>query len=206
MLKKLVMILSLASLLGGCSATKLPPTKMHEANKQDVNKDYSYLIGPGDTLTIFVWMNPDLGGTFIVRPDGKITTSLVEDVKVSGKTTTQLARTIEEHLSTYVREPAVTVSADTFSGPVGQQVRVIGQASQPKSLNYTLNMTLLDVITLSGGLTDYADGNDAKLVRTENGLRVIYDLFIEDLMEDGNLDENIDVLPGDVIVIPEAWF
>jgi polysaccharide export outer membrane protein len=202
---KLVVFLLSAQFIISCSSVTLPPASIHSSNTVDVNS-YRYLIGAGDVLNIFVWRNPEVSGTFIVRPDGMITTSLVEDIPVSGKTPTELARSIEKILSTYLREPIVTVTVNDFNGPFSEQIRVIGEASEPKSINYTQHMTLLDVMIRVGGLTEFADGNDAVLVRIENGVQKQYDIFIEDLIKDGDIKANIDMLPGDIIIIPEAWF
>lgn len=202
---KTATLLILAFIISGCSTLTLPPATVHQSTTVDVNS-YKYLIGAGDVVNIFVWRNPEVSGTFVVRPDGMITTSLVEDIPVSGKTPTELARTIEEILATYLREPVVTVTVNNFVGPFSEQIRVIGEASEPKSINYIQQMTLLDVMIQVGGLTEFADGNDAILVRVENGEQKQYEIYIEDLIKNGEIGANIDVLPGDIIVIPETWF
>lgn len=168
--------------------------------------DYKYLIGPNDTVTIFVWRNPELSGSFIVRPDGQITTSLVEDISVAGKTPTQLAREMEKILSKFIRDPVVTVSVNGFVGPYSEQVRVIGAASKPQAYPYRQYMTLLDLMISSGGLTEFASGNSAKLVRTKNGKQVSYEIKLDDLIREGDISANVDMLPGDIVIIPEAWF
>jgi polysaccharide export outer membrane protein len=183
----------------------LPQATTRASLTTDVN-DYQYLLGPGDSLTIFVWRNPEVSGTFVVRPDGMITTSLVEDIPVSGKTPTELARSIEEILSKFYRDPVVTVTVNGFVGPFSEQIRVIGEAAQPQGVNYKKNMTLLDVMIQVGGLTEFADGNDASLVRIVDGQQIQYDIYIEDLIKNGQIEANVDVLPGDIIVIPETWF
>ena len=194
------------TLITGCnSSSSLPEATTRPSLTTDVN-DYQYLIGPGDSLTIFVWRNPEVSGQFIVRPDGKVTTSLVEDIDVAGRTPTMLAREIEEQLSVYINNPRVTVSVNGFSGPLSEQVRVIGEATNPSAVNYTEHMTLLDLMIAVGGLTEFADGNSAKLVRVENNNKTTYSLNIDDLIRDGDITKNIDILPGDVIIIPEAWF
>lgn len=202
---KIVIFLLIAQFIVGCSAPSLPTATLHPSTTVDVNS-YKYLIGAGDVLNIFVWRNPEVSGTFVVRPDGMITTSLVEDIVVSGKTPTELARSIEEILATYLRDPVVTVTVNDFFGPISEQIRVIGEAAQPQAINYTQNMTLLDVMILVGGLTEFADGNDALLVRIENGQQKQYEILIEDLLKNGEISANVDVLPGDIIVIPETWF
>ncbi|WP_371187627.1 XrtA/PEP-CTERM system exopolysaccharide export protein [Thalassotalea maritima] len=189
-----------------CSGTPtLPPATLYSANT-DTADAYNYLIGPGDNLNIFVWRNPEVSGSFLVRPDGRITTSLVEDIKAAGLTPTQLARQIEQRLSVYLREPIVTVTVGGFVGPYSEQIRVIGEAAEPQAINYRQYMTLLDVMISVGGLTEFADGNDATLVRIEDGIQREYRIFIEDLVRDGDIQANVDILPGDIIVIPEAWF
>lgn len=193
-------------LLSACSsAPTLPSATLHQSNTTDISS-YKYLIGAGDSLNIFVWRNEEVSGTFVVRPDGMITTSLVEDIPVSGKTPTQLAREIEKTLSTYLRDPVVTVTVNSFVGPFSEQVRVIGEAAQPQAISYKKSMTLLDVMVAVGGLTEFADGNDAVIVRMENGQQKEYEIAIADLIKDGNISANVDMLPGDIIIIPEAWF
>ncbi|WP_241242133.1 XrtA/PEP-CTERM system exopolysaccharide export protein [Thalassotalea sp. G2M2-11] len=202
---KYIVLTCIIYVISGCSTSSLPPATLHQSKTVDVSS-YKYLIGAGDTVNIFVWRNPEVSGTFKVRPDGMITTSLVEDIPVSGKTPTELARTIEEILSTYLRDPVVTVTVNDFVGPFGEQIRVIGEAAQPQAISYTQHMTLLDVMIRVGGLTEFADGNDAVLVRVENGQQKQYKILIEDLIKNGEISANVDVLPGDIIVIPETWF
>lgn len=199
-------LLLLATFLSGCSShSTLPSATLHSSNTININS-YKYLIGSGDVLNIFVWRNPEVSGSFVVRPDGMITTSLVEDIKVSGKTPTELARSIEEILATYLRDPIVTVTVANFVGPFSEQIRVIGEAAQPRAINYTQHMTLLDVMIQVGGLTEFADGNDAVLIRIENGKQKQYQVMIDQLLKDGEISANVDMLPGDIIIIPEAWF
>ncbi len=199
-------LLLLATFLSGCSSNStLPSATLHPSNTANINA-YKYLIGAGDVLNIFVWRNPEVSGSFVVRPDGMITTSLVEDIKVTGKTPTELARSIEETLATYLRDPIVTVTVANFIGPFSEQIRVIGEAAQPRAINYTQHMTLLDVMIQVGGLTEFADGNDAVLIRIEEGKQKQYQVMIDQLLKDGEISANVDMLPGDIIIIPEAWF
>jgi len=199
-------LLFLVTLLSGCSSNNtLPSATLHPSNTANINS-YKYLIGSGDVLNIFVWRNPEVSGSFVVRPDGMITTSLVEDIKVTGKTPTELARSIEEILATYLRDPIVTVTVANFVGPFSEQIRVIGEAAQPRAINYTQHMTLLDVMIQVGGLTEFADGNDAVLIRIENGSQKQYQILVDKLLKDGEISANVDMLPGDIIIIPEAWF
>jgi polysaccharide export outer membrane protein len=200
-----LLVIMLISVLSGCSSQQLPSATARASLTTDVN-DYQYLIGPGDNLTIFVWRNPEISGNFIVRPDGKVTTSLVEDIEVTGRTPTMLARQLEEQLSTYINNPRVTVSVTNFSGPFSEQVRVIGEATNPSAINYTQHMTLPDLMIAVGGLTEFANGNGAKLVRVQGGSQQTFDINIDDLIRHGDISQNIDMLPGDVVIIPEAWF
>jgi len=183
----------------GC-ATKEPP-----APKVAATPNYSYIIGPGDQLSIVVWRNPDLSTTVTVRPDGKISVALVDDLPAMGKDPTTLSRDIEKVLSKYVREPIVTVIVTTFVGPYSEQIRVIGEAAHPQALPYKQNMTLLDVMIVVGGITDFADGNNARLLRASDGNR-LYNVRLKDLLRRGDISANVDVKPGDVLIIPQSWF
>jgi polysaccharide export outer membrane protein len=201
----LIFFLALSTV--GCASnnSKLPSATQYNSITTSVD-DYQYIIGPGDNLSIFVWRNPDISGSFVVRPDGKVTTSLVEDIDVSGKTPTALARQLEEQLGKYINNPRVTVSVGGFRGPLSEQVRVIGEATNPSAVNYTEKMTLLDLMISVGGLTEFASGNNAKLVRMVSGVQKTFEIRIDDLIKNGEIEENVDMLPGDIIIIPEAWF
>lgn len=198
--------LVLISFVTACSSSRTLPRATIQDSLTTSVSNYQYLVGPNDTLTIFVWRNPELSGTFIVRPDGKISTSLVEDVPVSGKTPSQIAREMEETLAKYIRDPVVTVSVTNFVGPYSEQVRVIGQAANPQAISYRQYMTVLDLMIAVGGLTEFANGNAASLVRTTNGSQITYRLRLDDLIRDGDISANVDILPGDIVIIPEAWF
>jgi polysaccharide export outer membrane protein len=165
-----------------------------------------YAIGPGDELKIFVWEHEELSTDVQVRPDGKISTPLVEDLQAAGQTPTQLAREIETVLGEYVRAPVVTVIMEEFRGAVSQQVRVVGQAVEPSALQYREGMTVLDVIIEVGGLSEFAAGNRAKIVRTVGGTETEIKLRLDDLLNDGKISENIRVQPGDVLIIPQSIF
>lgn len=165
-----------------------------------------YRIGPGDTVQIFVWDHEDLSTTVQVRPDGKISTPLVEDLQASGKTPTDLARDIEVVLSEYVRSPVVTVIMQGFQGVSDQQVRVVGQAAEPQALQYRQGMTVLDVVIAVGGLSEFAAGNRAKIIRELGGESVEIRVRLDDLLNKGRIEENIRMLPGDVLIIPESVF
>jgi polysaccharide export outer membrane protein len=194
-------------LLTGCSQSKLQmPIASTSEPATHSPAQYQYRIGAGDQLNIFVWRNPDLSGSFTVRPDGYITTSLVEDLKVSGKTSAQVAREMEQELAKYLREPVVTVIIEEFVGPYSEQVRVLGEAVNPLAINYRQGMTLLDVMIAVGGLTEFAAGNKASLVRSNLGQQKTYALRLDDLIRGGDIHANADILPGDIIIIPETWF
>lgn len=197
----LLLTLSMA-LLGGCAARH--PDLSGEA--PSVTETPDYLIGPGDDVNIFVWRNPELSTNVPVRPDGKITTPLIEDIPAAGKTSTQLARDMEKALETYVKNPVVTVIVTEFSGPYNQQIRVVGQATRPQALPYRDRMSLLDVMIAVGGLNQYAAGNRATIVRMVDGERQQYTARIDDLIEAGDMTANVDMLPGDILLIPESWF
>ncbi len=165
-----------------------------------------YLIGAGDVVNINVWRNPEVSVSVPVRPDGKITTPLVEDLQAAGKTSTQLARDVEKALEKYIQQPMATVIVTSFVGPYDQQIRVIGQAAKPQALAYRQGMSLMDVLIAVGGVTDFAAGNKANIIRTVNGARQSLPVRLQDLLRDGDISANVAVLPGDVLVIPESWF
>ena len=194
----------LVAALGGCaSGGAYPPVSKAQA---DVQPDYDYLVGPGDSLEIFVWGSPELSSTVQVRPDGKITTRLVEDIPASGKSPTQLARDIEKAYSEYIKSAVVSVIVNRFVGVPSQQVRVVGEATEPKSVPFSKHMTVLDLMIQVGGLTEFADGNRTVLVRSQNGKRELYGVRLEDLLKDGDISANLTLMPGDILIIPEAWF
>lgn len=195
---------ALVSILGGCASTTAYPEV--PADKANVETNYDYQIGPGDTVEIFVWGSPELSGTVPVRPDGKITTRLVEDIPASGKSPAQLARDIEKAYSDYVKSAVVSVIVNGFVGVPTQQVRVVGEAAKPTTVPYNKHMTLLDLMIAVGGLTDFADGNKTVLVRFEDGKQKLYGVRLEDLIRDGDISANVNLKPGDILIIPEAWF
>jgi polysaccharide export outer membrane protein len=165
-----------------------------------------YLIGPGDSVNIMVWRNPEVSGAFPVRPDGKLTAPLVEDLQAAGKTSTQLARDIEKALSKYIRQPVVTVIVTSFVGTYGEQIRVIGQAARPQALPYRRDMTLMDVLISVGGVTEFAAGNRASILRNASGRQVKVPVRLDDLIRRGDITANVLMQPGDVLVIPEGFF
>jgi polysaccharide export outer membrane protein len=165
-----------------------------------------YRIGPGDSLNIFVWRNPELTVTVPVRPDGRVSIPLVEDVVAIGKTPTALAREYEQRLSKYIKEPLVTVIVTGFVGPIPDEVRVIGEAAQPRAIPYRADMTVLDAMIAVGGLTRYAAGNDSVIIRTVNGVQNTYAVHLSDLIRDGDIASNVALQPGDILIIPQRLF
>lgn len=198
---------SLTILMAGC-ATKNPslPSSLGMQPSTSNPDNYTYLIGPGDSLHIFVWRNPEVTMSVVVRPDGMITTPLVEDLPVSGKTPSHLARDIEKALGKFIKDPMVTVIMSGFVGPYSEQIRVVGEAAKPQALPYRQRMTLLDVMIAVGGLTTYAAGNHASIVRMVDGRQRQFNVHIDELIKDGDIKANVDMLPGDTLIIPEAWF
>lgn len=165
-----------------------------------------YVIGPGDKLTIDVWRNPEVSVSTAVHSDGTITTPLVEDLPATGKTTTELARELEDLLSDYIRDPIVTVLLGEGQGPFTRQIRVVGEANEPKSVSYVEDMTLLDLMIIVGGLSEYADGNRTRLIRRVNGQQRVFMIRVDDLLEKADMTANVDIYPGDIIVVPESFF
>jgi polysaccharide export outer membrane protein len=191
-------------LLAGCSGGGATMTATESATQQSDFDDY--VIGPGDGLQVFVWGHEDLTATVTVRPDGEISTPLVEDMRAAGKTPTELARAVEIVLADYVRSPTVTIIVEQFVGEYNRQVRVVGQAAEPQALSYRNGMTLLDVMIEVGGLAEFASGNKAKIVRVQDGEEVIIRVRINDLLNKGRMDQNVRMMPGDVLIIPESVF
>jgi len=166
----------------------------------------SYLVGPGDSLQIFVWDHPELTTSVAVRPDGRISTPLVEDLQAAGKSPTQLARDVERVLGQYVRTPVVTVIVQSFIGQTEQQIRVVGQAVKPRTLQFRQGMTVLDVMIEVGGLSEFAGGNRARILRNVNGKPTEIRVRLNDLLNNGRIDQNLKMLPGDVLIIPQSAF
>jgi len=197
------LILSLFAVLStaGCASG---PTAEASATVGSYNG--TYINGPGDQLEIFVWHNPELSVKVPVRPDGRMSIPLVEDIDCSGKTPTQLARVIEQRLKTFVNDPVVTVIVNDFSGPYAAQVRVVGEASKPHAISYRQDMTILDAMIAVGGLTPYAAGNRTTLVRKENGKQESLRVRLDDLLKDGDVSANVPLRPGDIIIVPQSYF
>jgi polysaccharide export outer membrane protein len=173
----------------------------------NANVASDYQIGPGDELQIFVWKNPDLSVTLPVRPDGRISTPLVADIQAQGKTPTGLAADLRTALGKYVQDPVVTVLVRTVAAPGSSAtIRVIGAAATPKSVPYRAGLTVMDVLIEVGGLSTYAAGNDAQIIRTQNGASRGIPVHLNDLMKGGDMKANVQLMPGDIIRIPERWF
>ncbi len=201
---KIIWFLCLVLIIQACSTSKITE---HQVINADNNKPTpEYIIGAGDTLKIFVWGNAELSGEVPVRPDGRITTPLVEDMVASGKTPTQLARDMEQKLKRYMKKPVVTVTVTHFVGRFSEQIRVVGEVAHPTTLPYRESITVLDVIIAVGGLTDFAAGNRATIVRTVNGKIKKIHVKLDDLLEEGDMKANLYMQPGDVLFVPEAWF
>lgn len=165
--------------------------------------DYSYIVGPGDNLNVMVWRNPELSMAVPVRPDGKISAPLIDELVVQGKNSVEIARDIEKQLAKYVRDPIVTVIVTGFVGPYGEQIRVVGEAAKPQFLPFKQKMTLLDVMIAVGGLTDFAAGNNATILRTSEGNKQ-YSVRLADLIRRGDVSANVEMRPGDILIIPQS--
>ena len=188
-----------AVVVAGCANKLPPPPSVPDSSSE-------YRIGPGDALSIFVWQNKELSTEVPVRPDGKISLPLVNDLVAAGKTPTELSTDIQDQLKKYVNNPLVTVIVHSFVGPYSQQVRVVGEAARPKSLNYRDRMTVLDAMIEVGGLTPLAAGDRATLVRIVGGKQSSFGLRLDDLIKDGDMTANAPLAPGDVIIIPQSYF
>lgn len=200
MIRRFAALLATVLLIAGCASGNLPP-----APTKASTPDYKYLIGAGDTLNISVWRNPELSASVPVRPDGKITAPLVEDIIAIGKNPTELAREMETHLKKYIQDPVVTIVVTSFIGPTSEQVRIVGQATRPAALNYRQQMTVLDAMISVGGLTEFAAGNRAVLIRATEDNKA-YNVRLHDLIKRGDVSANVELRPGDVIIIPESMF
>jgi polysaccharide export outer membrane protein len=189
-----------ALVVAACASQSYPP-----APSDAGTTDYVYHIGPSDVVNVIVWRNPELSMSVPVRPDGKITMPLVDDLEALGKTPTELERDMEKALGKYIRDPVVTVVVTSFVGPANEQVRVVGEAAKPQVLPYRRNMTVLDVMIAAGGLTDFADGNGARIFRVADGGK-LYSVRLRDLVKRGDITANVEMKPGDILIIPQSWF
>jgi polysaccharide export outer membrane protein len=197
--------MALSGCMGGASGPQLESAQLVPMQEEPSEE---YIIGPLDKLTIHVWRNDELGAEVQVRPDGRITTPLVTDMPAVGKTPTMLAEDIRLQLSQYIEDPIVTVIVNEFAGTFSQQIRVVGATAEPASIPYRANMTLLDAMIAVGGLSEYAAGNRARLIRfdRQSGQQQEYALRLSDLLRRGESDANVMLRPGDVIIIPESMF
>lgn len=192
-------LFGLIAACAGCSTT-YPPAPVAAATP-----GYNYIVGAGDTLNIIVWRNPELSMSVPVRPDGKVSTPLVDELVAQGKTSIEIARDVENALSKLVRDPVVTIIVTSFVGPYSEQIRVVGEAAKPQSLPYKQKMTVLDVMIAVGGLTDFADGNKASITRASEGDKR-YSVRLKDLVKRGDISANVEMKPGDILIIPQGWF
>ena len=193
--------------LGACSSDDILPASQAAIDPPAESVlEGSYRIGPGDSLRIFVWRNPEISTQVQVRPDGMISTPLVEDMVAVDKTPTQLARDMEEVLATYIKSPSVNVIVSGFVGTPADQIRVVGQAANPQAISYREGMTILDLMIAVGGLGNFAAGNRAILIRKIDGESVEFRVRLDDLINKGDIEQNIEIQPGDILIIPEAYF
>ena len=208
MLRLLVVGALVGLSLSGCSETigRQLPAANFVAAQEGPGEDY--VIGPLDELTIFVWRNPELGAKVQVRPDGRITTPLITDMPAVGKTPSMLAQDIQLQLSQYIQDPLVSVIVNRFAGTFSEQIRVVGATGRPASIPYRANMTILDAMIAVGGMNEFAAGNRARLVRFDKatGRQKEYSLRLGDLFKHGDSKANVQLMPGDVIIIPESIF
>jgi polysaccharide export outer membrane protein len=199
-------LLPLAACSGGRSGQ--PPLAAAGKPSSSTLPAQDYVIGAGDSLSVFVYRNPDLSEPGVaVRPDGRISVPLIEDIVAAGKTPTQLAREIEDRLKKYIQDPNVTIIVRSFIGPPDRQVRVIGEATDPQAIPYREKMTLLDVMIATKGLTRYAAGNRAVIVRLDaHGKAESIPVKLNDLLKEGDIADNVEMEPGDTLIIPQSWF
>lgn len=191
--------------LPACGAQNALTVQLPKVEK--AKKEYEYILGPADIIDIFVWRNTDLTITDVpIRPDGKISVPLVNELVAAGKTPKQLARDVEKQLSRYIKDPFVTVIVRQFVGRMEDQIRVVGEVTTPGALPYRKSMTVLDVMITVGGLTEFAAGDRATIVRTIEGKQYQIPVYLESLLKDGDISANKTVYPGDIIIVPESWF
>ena len=196
-----LMIVMTAAWLTGCAALSSYPPAPQTVETQD----HRYKIGPLDTLNILVWRNPELSATITVRPDGRISAPLVEDLMAAGRNPADLSRDVEKVLAKFIRDPVVTIVVSGFQGVYPDQIRIVGEAAKPQSVPYRQQMTVLDVMIQAGGLTDFADGNGAVLVRGSEGGKQ-YSVRLKDLLKRGDISANVAVKPGDIVIVPQSFF
>ncbi|HEX3665447.1 MAG TPA: XrtA/PEP-CTERM system exopolysaccharide export protein [Rhizomicrobium sp.] len=195
-----------AVFLTACASEKTLPPAQVSATPASYANGSDYRIGPGDMLNVVVWHNADVSGQVPVRPDGRISVPLVGDILAAGKTPMSLADELKDKLKPFIKDPLVTVTPTQFVGPIARQIRVIGEAVQPRAISFTANMTVLDVMIDVGGLTRYADGDRAVIVRVEKGLQETYHVHLDSLIRDGDVAQNVAMEPGDILIIPQRFF
>ena len=205
-LARWAMLATATALLAACASPSFPPAPISASTQ-----DYTYIVGPGDNINIIVWRNPEISMSVPVRPDGKFSTPLIDELVAQGKTSVEISREIEKKLEKYVRDPVVTVIVTSFVGPYDQQIRIIGEAARPQGIPYKQYMTLLDVMIAVGGLTDFADGNGATILRTSDGGKDGFggkqlSVRLRDLIRRGDISANVEMKPGDILIIPQGWF
>jgi polysaccharide export outer membrane protein len=211
-----VLIVALPASVAGCASTATAPSVMAATATASTGNEKpgdsapadQYVIGSGDSLSVFVYRNADLSEPAVsVRPDGRISVPLIEDIMAAGKTPTQLARDIEGRLKKYIQDPNVTVIVRSFVGPFDRQIKVIGEATDPAAIPYRDHMTLLDVMIATKGLTKYAAGNRAEIIRRDpDGGQTAIRVRLNDLIKDGDIGQNVEMQPGDTLIIPQTWF
>ncbi|HSI58144.1 MAG TPA: XrtA/PEP-CTERM system exopolysaccharide export protein [Ideonella sp.] len=197
----LAVTLAASLLLAACGTTSTLPA----APKAFSTPSQRYKIGPLDTLNVIVWRNPELSATVTVRPDGYVSTPLVEDLQAAGKDAAALSREMEQALAKFVRDPVVSIVVSGFQGIYSEQIRIVGEAAKPQSVPFRQDMTILDVMIQAGGMTDFADGNGAILIRGAEGGKQ-YSVRLRDLLKRGDISANVAVVPGDIVIVPQSWF
>lgn len=190
-----------AVVMAACSTTAPHPPAPRAVDAPNLR----YKIGPLDTLNIVVWRNPELSSTVTVRPDGFISTPLVEDLQAAGRNPADLSRDVEKALAKYIRDPVVSIVVAGFQGVYSDQIRIVGEAAKPQAVPYRQHMTMLDVMIQVGGVTDFANGNGAVLIRGAEGGKQ-YSVRLADLLKRGDISANVAVMPGDIIIVPQSWF
>lgn len=203
---RILRVLALALPLFAAACAGPPAATAPTGAQQVAGATPDYVIGPGDNLSVFVYRSPELSMAVPVRPDGRISLPLVDDIVAAGRTPVELARQVEDRLREYVREPNVTVIVTSFVGPTSRLVRIVGEAAQPRSIPFREGMTVLDALIESGGLTRFASGNRARLIRREGGGDQVIGLRLADLLRDGDITQDLPLRPGDTVVIPQGWF
>lgn len=200
-----LLVIVMTSVMACTTHQELPPVKPSTTTSVSAEGEYQYRIGAGDLITVTVWRNGDLSGDYIVGPDGTISVSLSDPIQAAGFTVTELKEKLTQTLSKYIKTPRVTVVVKNAISSV-EQIRVIGTAAKPIAVSFKKGMTLLDLMITTGGLTTYADGNASSIIRNVDGHEQEFRVRLKDLIQDGDMSANIELQPGDVVKIPEAWF